>query len=150
MVKGIHILYPYIGGCFDNGYNKTVPLTLLNYKPTTGEVVRRYRRKTIVITVPTATDGFFVPGGLAGISTPHFKYGLDAGKNVLEMIGFAGEAVVRNYYLCTACYRLTGKAKRARFGKSEWYKDGYLIIPIRCSQCTHTWERKISGYAIPS
>lgn len=145
-LKGIHIVYSYVGGNFENGYKKAVPTTLLNYKPTTGEVTHRYGRKVIVISVPTATDGFFTPGGWAGIATPHFKYGLDAGKNVLEMIGFAGEFIVRNYYLCRACYRLTGKMGGSRFGPSHWYEKEndlvFLIRRVQCFECTHTWKIK--------
>ena len=152
-LQGIKILYPYVKGDFEDGYGKTVPSGLLNYQPTTGEVVRKHGRKIVVITVPTATIGYFVPGGHSGINTPHFKYGLNAGKNVLEMTDLEGNLVVRNYWLCTACFRLAGEMGKSRFGPSYWNEedgnDVFLMRRVQCSVCSHVWVIKTFDFRRP-
>src|SRR3989338_4103804 len=143
-LQGIKILYPYAKGKFEGAYEGTIPYELVNYEPTTGEVIRQYGRKIAVVTVPTATHGFFVPGGYAGVNTPHFKYGLNAGKNVLEMTDLEGKLVARNYWLCMACFRLAGKMGKSRFGPSDWNERNgnsvFLVREVRCSECFHTWK----------
>lgn len=151
--QGIEIFYPYAKGDSEDGYGKTIPFELLNYQPTTSEVIRRYRQKVVVITVPTATEGYFVPGGRAEVSTPHFKYGLNVGKNVLEMTDLEGGLIARNYWLCTACFRLTGKMGGSRFGPSNWNeKSGttvFLVRRVQCSVCSHTWVIRTFNYSRP-
>jgi len=150
-LQGIRILYPYARGDFENAYKGTIPSELVNYAPTTGEVTRRYGRKVIVVTVPTATHGYFVPGGHAGVNTPHFKYGLGVGKNVLEMIDLEGNLIARNYWLCIACFRLAGKMGKSRFGPGFWNeKDGgaiFLVRRVQCSTCSHTWAIRTFTYS---
>ena len=149
-LQGIKLLYPYTKGSFEDGYDKTVPFVLVNYWPATGEVTRQYGRKVAVITVSTATNGFFLPGGRAEIETPHFRYGLNAGKNVLKMTYLAGNLLAQNYWLCTACFRLTGKMGLSRFGPGNWQEEVgaqlFLMRQVQCSECTHMWTIKTFGY----